>query len=404
MSIFKMAWRNVWRNTRRTNVTIAAMTLALAVEVLYSGLVIGYFQAMERDILDLEVGDIQVFHPEFLETPSIYSTIADPAPIIDELDALGFPVAPRLLAGALAASGDSSAGVQIRGLAIDRERRVTMLHQAVGEGSWLDPADPSGVVIGRRLAKSLSVLPGGELILLGQAMDGSIANDRFTVRGVLKGIADGTDRTAVLLTEEAFRSFVEMPESIHQLVIRRPENLALPEAARAVREAAGGMDVKTWKELMPIVANMLDSGRGMIVIIFLVIYAAIAILVLNAMLMAVFERVREFGILKAIGVSPGSVFALIVVEAGIQTAAALCLGLLLSVPGMWYLSGNGINVGALGGTNVMGLAMRPVWYGIYTLDTIIVPIILLVVIVLLAVTYPALKAALIRPIRAIQHQ
>jgi ABC-type lipoprotein release transport system permease subunit len=380
------------------------MTLALLVEVLYSGMVLGYFDAMENDLLDLEAGDVQIFAPGYQNRPSIYLAIERPRQLISALKGRGFRACFRLLGGALAAAGESSAGVAIKGIEVQLEREVSRLHEVVDEGEWLDPSKPDGVVIGRRLARTLGVRVGDEMILLGQAADGSMANGLFEVRGILLGVADGTDRTAVFMTGSAFRRLMEFPDGAHQIIVRRPEKLDLESASRIVEEVGVGLEVQTWKELMPLVASMLESSRGMLVFIFLVIYVAIAILVLNAMLMAVFERVREFGILKAIGFGPVRVFSLIAVEAGIQTVLAMGVGLLLALPGMWYLTNRGIDVGALGGMNVMGLAMKPVWNGVYTPSTVLMPIVALLLIVSLAVLYPALKAALIQPVEAMHHQ
>ena len=130
----------------------------------------------------------------------------------------------------------------------------------------------------------------------------------------------------------------------------------------------------------------------------------IAILVLNAMLMAVFERIREFGVMKAIGVSPNTVLAIIVVESALQTAIAIGVGLVLSVPGLWYLVNVGIDTGALGGISLMGVAFNQIWYAVVTPYTFWGPITALVVMVTLAVSYPALKAARIPPLDAMRHQ
>ncbi len=188
------------------------------------------------------------------------------------------------------------------------------------------------------------------------------------------------------------------------MIVRRPDKVELEAAAAIVRRLAAGLDVKTWKELMPVVASMLESTQGLIVIVFFIIYVAVGILILNAMLMAVFERIREFGVLKALGVGPLRVVNLILVESAIQTAVAIVIGVMLAIPGMWYLGNVGINVGKLGGMSAMGLAMRPVWYGIYNADTLSGPLVMLVFIVFLAVLYPALKAAWIRPVEAMRHQ
>jgi ABC-type antimicrobial peptide transport system permease subunit len=122
------------------------------------------------------------------------------------------------------------------------------------------------------------------------------------------------------------------------------------------------------------------------------------------MLMAVFERIREVGVLKALGVEPHRVLGMIFLESGIQTAIAILVGGVLAIPGMWYLSTYGIHVGRLSGTNTLGVAMRPIWYGVYDSATVAGPLIMLVCIVASSALYPALKAAWIRPVEAMRHQ
>jgi putative ABC transport system permease protein len=175
---------------------------------------------------------------------------------------------------------------------------------------------------------------------------------------------------------------------------------------QAVKDVANTkeLEVKSWRELSPILATMIDSALQMLQIGFLVIYVAVVILLLNAMLMAVFERVREFGILKAIGVSPGSVMRLILMEGIIQTAIAILLGCLLSLPALWYLVDVGIDLGELGGTTVMGMVIDPNIYGIISYQTFTMPLIILLIVVVLGILYPAIKAAKITPIEAIYHQ
>jgi ABC-type antimicrobial peptide transport system permease subunit len=137
---------------------------------------------------------------------------------------------------------------------------------------------------------------------------------------------------------------------------------------------------------------------------FFIVYVVVAILILNAMLMAVFERIREFGIMKALGVSPGKVMTLILIESGLQTVIALFLGLTLSLPGLWYLTRVGIDTGALGGVSVMGVAYSSTWTAAVTLYTFVGPICMLLLLAFLAVLYPAVKAARISPVEAMRHQ
>jgi ABC-type lipoprotein release transport system permease subunit len=398
MRVFRMAWRGVWRNRRRTLVTVAATSFGLLVMILYHGFMEGYLRSMERSVLDFEVGDVQIFADDYRENPSIYTRIDDPDTVLARLRAEGIPASARLLAFGMAASGDASAGVSFRGIDVEQDAGVSRIQEQLARGEWLEAADSRGVVLGRRIARTLAVDVGDELLVLSQGADGSMAYDLYRVRGVLLGVSDATDRTGLFMTEAAYRDLFVVPEGVHQIVVRRPTGVSLLSTANRVQQAAGVLDVKTWRQLMPTLSSMMDSARSLIVVMFVIVYIAIGMLILNSMLMAVFERVREFGVLKALGVSPFEVLRLILVESAIVT------GIAILVPGLIYLRDVGINLASLAGVTVMGVAMDPVWRAVITPDAFRLPIVTLVVIVALAVAYPAAKAALIRPVEAMRYR
>jgi putative ABC transport system permease protein len=404
LDLFAMAWRNVWRSRRRTLVTVAAMTLALFVTIVYSGLMEGYLEGMERNVLDLEVGDLQVFAGDYRSNPSIHTRIDDPEALLARLDAAGFRASGRLLAFGLAAADEASAGASFRGLDIQRDETVSEIAQQLERGLWLDEADPKGVVIGRGLARSLALDVGGELLVISQGADSSMAYDLYLVRGVLRGISDAIDRTGVFMVEASFRELMSLPEGVHQIIVRRPDDTPLDAAVAQIDALASGHDVRSWRQLVPTIASMLDSGRAAMVTMSVLIYLAIGILILNAMLMAVFERIRELGVLKALGFSPGALFGLILIESGIQTVLAILAGVALGIPAILYLSRTGINLESLAGTSILGIAMDPIWRAAVNMRVFSTPILLLVIIVLIAAVYPAAKAALLRPVEAMRHQ
>ncbi len=405
MKSLTMAWRNVWRNSRRTLAAIAATSLGLWAMIVYSGMAAGYLGRMERHVLDVEMGDIQVHHAEYVKTPSLYDRIEDPDALLASLDEAGLPAAPRLLGSGLAAAGDSSAGVSLIGVDVERDGAVSLVGKSVTAGHWLDPSAPSEVVIGRKLAKMLNLDVGGELVVLSQAADGSTANDLYTVGGILGGVSDAVDRGGVYMVEDAFRELMVVPDGTHEIIVRRTPSGDLDATANQVRAWAPELETKTWRELKPTLASMLDSAAGGMAAMFVIVYAAIGIVILNAMLMAVFERVREFGVLKAIGVSPRGVLALIYLETVIQTGIAIVIGIGLAIPANWYMTTKGLDLSAsMGGLSVMGTTMDPVWRSAVTVDTYVQPTVALVIIVLIAVTYPALRAAFIKPITAMRHQ
>ena len=398
-----MAWRNVWRNRRRTLVTVSAMSFALFVMILYSAMMEGYLEGMERSILDLEVGDLQVFAGDFRENPSLYTVIEEPEELIAPLSAEGFTASARLLAFGLAAAGEASAAVSFRGVDVEQDATVSKIYQEVAEGRWLDPGDLEGVVLGRRLARILGVGVGDEIVVLTQGSDGAMAYDLYDVRGILRGIADATDRSGVFLNQLALRALLEVPSGVHQIIVRRPEEVDLAQAATRVSGVAPDLDVQTWRQLMPTLSSLLESSRSAMLLMSVIMYVAIGMLILNAMLMAVFERIRELGVLKALGVGPFEVLRLILLESGIQTALAMAAGTLCAIPVILYLQVTGLDLQSLAGVSVMGIAMDPIWRAVVTVEVFTTPVVMLAIVVLLAVLYPAIKASAIRPVEAMHH-
>jgi ABC-type lipoprotein release transport system permease subunit len=404
MTIAKMAWRNLWRNPRRSLVTMGTMTVALCALLLLSGLMRGMLSGLERNVVDLETGDVQIFARGYQEKPSLYVRIADPAALLARLDRAGYPASPRLRASGLAAAGSHSGGALLVGVEVARDHRVSRVDREVADGSWLDAGDDKGVVIGRRLARTLGVGPGGEILLLANGADGSMANELYRVRGVLRSMGDAIDRGGVFMTAAAWRSLLVVPDGAHQIIVRRPTGVDLATARATVAGLAAGHEVRSWPELLPTVASIMDTQRGSLVMLYIIVYVAVGIVILNAMMMAVFERIRELGVLKAVGMSGASVFALMAIEGAWQTVLALALGLALALPALGYLAHHGIDMAALGGVHYQGIAFDSLWRAEVDGATFVGPIATLLIVVAVAMTFPAWKAARLQPVDAMRYR
>lgn len=406
MNIFSYALRNVWRSRQRTVVTVFAMAFTGFIMIFYASVMEGFVQNMERNAVGMDLGDIQLHAIGYRDDPDLYKRIENPEEIIDKLEAAGFAATQRLYGFGLASSGKSSAGVKMRGIDLKNEAGVTQLYRHLLKGLWLDESDPKGVVIGRKLARTLGVKPGDELVVLSQATDGSMANDLYRLRGILKSVGEGVDRSAFLMLEKSFRDLMVLPAGAHEIAaMRHDRQTDLKAATDTAKSIAPALEVKNWRQLQPLLARMNDLIDSSLIFMLLIAYIAIGMVVLNATLMSVFERIHELGIMKAIGLSPLRTAGMIFTEAMIKTTAAALLAVAIGVPLSLYYQSHGIDLSSItGGGTITGIAFDPVWHSKLTVESVAIPIVLLFVVVGLSALYPAIKAAVIVPVKAIYYR
>ncbi len=406
MKIFSIASRNVFRNWRRTLVTTLAMGFAGFIMILFAALMEGLLQASEKNAVAMDLGDIQIHVKGYRDDPDLYKLIDNADTLVKEIRLTGLHATARLYGFGLAAAGSASAGVQVRGVNISKEDDVTQIHNHVLQGEWLTESDPGGVVIGRKLAKTLGVKPGDEIVFLGQATDGSMANDLYIVRGILKSVGEDVDRAGLYMIEKEFRELMALPTGAHEIAIMRPDRSSdLDEATARVSSLAAGYETMNWRVLKPVIARILDLADSQMIIMVIITYTAVAMVVLNAMLMSVFERIRELGIMKAVGVTPWQLMLLIYAETAIQVVMASVMAVVSGWSLSRYLEENGLDLSSVAdGASFAGVAIDPVWKAYLTPEAVMIPVLFLFIIAFAAVLYPAVKAAVIRPVSAIHHR
>lgn len=406
MNLLAFAIRNVSRNRHRSMVTTGAMGFAGMIMILYAALMEGLFISMERNALAMNLGEIQIHAKAYRDDPDLYTRISHPEEMLERLQQQGFAASPRLFGFALAAAGSSSAGVQLRGINIDLEARVTQIHQHVASGVWLERRDVQGVVLGRKLARTLAVDIGDELVIVSQAADGAMANDLYKVKGILKSVGEEIDRGGFFMLDSSFRDLMGLPEGAHEIVILRTDHkLALSVASTQISAMFPEYEVKNWRALQPMIAEILGMADVNIYIMLVITYIAVAMVVLNAMLMSVFERIREFGVMKAIGFGPAQLFWLVYAETLVQAVIALLIAFAFGVPLAFYFQQHGIDLtNFISGASFAGVAFDPLWRAEVTPRAVFSPLITLFVMAVIAVLYPAIKAAVIRPVKAIHYR
>jgi len=406
VKIFSFALRNVLRNRHRSLVTVLAMAFAGIIMIVFAALMDGFLDATERHAVIMNTGDVQIHAPGYMNDPDLYTYVDNTYELLSLLEKNGFYASPRLYGFALAAAGKSSAGVKLRGISINRENTVTEISRHVMLGAWLESGDTRGVVIGKKLARTLGVKVGDEIVIVGQASDGSMANDLYRVKGILKTVGDEIDQAGFFMLDTAFRELMVFPKGVHEIAIMRSNrDTDLELAKQRIEEIAGDYEIKDWQDLQPVIARILDLADAQKVIMILITYVAVATVILNAVLMSVFERIHEFGVMKALGVGPWFLVRLIFTELFIMIFAASIVALACGWFIAYRLELNGIDLSSIAtGASFGGVAIDPVWPAKVTPGALFLPVLFLILIGFLAAVYPAVKAAVIQPVRAIYYR
>jgi ABC-type lipoprotein release transport system permease subunit len=411
----QLAWRNLWRNPRRTLITMAAIAVGYAMLLFVACLMAGLRWQMIENGTSLVMSQIQVHAPGYYPNRPIQETLGgshgtDVGAMLAMIAANPRirAVAPRVYGYGLLSAAHRSAGVSLMGIVPDREPQVTTLSSYIIKGGYLTARIPKGVVIGERLASTIGLAVGSEIVLLTQAADGSMGNDGYTVVGIFNTGLDSVDRGLVVMYLPSLQALLNLePARIHEVGIKLKDiTAATSVAAMLTRELGKTLPVRVsaWPELAPELANYVQFNRGVTFALFVIFFLVAIIGVMNTMLMAVFERTRELGMLMALGMRPVAVIVLIVAEAAGLAIASLIVGGVISVPLLWYLQAHGLDLGGATGevVSVAGVVMGHLWYGRQDFPAYGQAAVGLAAIAIFSALYPAWRAAHFRPTEAIR--
>ncbi len=402
--MIRLGWRNLWRNKRRTAITLAAIGFATAILVITDALLKGMAERMVRNATDIVVGEAQAHGPGYLADRSLYSEIEDPSGVVERARAAGIDAAPRSFGYGLVAHGTKSAGAMFWGVSPELERRVSDLSEKLEKGSFIGDGTERKMVLGRKLARSLQAELGSEIVVVVQAADGSLGNELFVVGGIFGGVGENIDRSAAVILARDFHELFATNGRVHEIAFNTRGRIALADLEVDLREMVPGAEIKTWRALLPVVSDMANMIDGAIWILSGIFLLAAGLGVLNTLLMATHERVPELGVLKALGTPPSRLIGDMAVEAGILGLLGTGIGGALGVVGGWLLQRYGLDTSALAGAQVSigGIAWDPVWRGVLTPLSVVIPVALMWAVCLVASLFPAAIASRLDPVQAMR--
>ena len=407
MGLARIAWRNLWRHKRRTLITAAGMGLAMGFVLGIACMQDGMFNTMADVMIRQKSGHVQLSHPDWPSQQLMYDTLPQKtvSTVQDTAGAVG--AVGRLFAYGLAASEDSSLGARYVGLEPKAERKVRPFEDNITKGRWLGTAAAGEVVIGAEMARELDLDIGGELVFLGQAADGSMANELLTVVGMFSTGINQMDRSGAYLHLTDMQRILALDEQVHQVLVvgedfERADGLAL--AVRGQVDDMDGVLVRTWKDADPTTAQMMGMRDVGLFIMLAIVFSVAGLSVLNTMLMTVFERSRELGVLRAIGMSRFSMMMLVVLEslmlAAVATSVGLALGAFLDFLVIEY--GIAYETAEGEGLSWQGITFPPVIKGAFSLRPVVITVLFLNVVAVLAALWPAYRVARVEPVEAMR--
>jgi len=405
----KMAWRNMWRNTRRTILTICAIAFASLLLVFMLSFQFGSYETMINTAVKIHTGHLQIQAKDYQEKKNIRLVVATPTNVAAVLEKVPQvrSYTFRGQAFSLVSSNERTYGALVTGIDPEREAAVSRLKSLIRKGGYLTGDDTDQALIGKILARNLRVDVGDELTVLGQGRDGSIAATVVKIKGIYSSGIDDFDRAAIHIPLKTFQEVYSMQGAVHEVVIIAASLADVAEIKASIKSALSADDYKSrlkvldWNELMPGLRQSIEMDLISGLIFYLLLVLVIAFSILNTFLMAIFERTREFGVLMAIGTTPNRLTKLLLIESlsitFIGIVAGMIIGSLLTI----YFQIHGIDIsGASELLKQFGISGR-MYPKLSWISALSGPLAVLII-TFFAALYPALKVQRMQPVQAMR--
>jgi len=402
---FQLAWRNIWRNPRRTTVIMIAIVIGVWSMIFLSAFMRGMEYDMLKNGISTLTGNIQIHQKDYRNDPVIENSMPNPLKLETALKKLLPPDAhwtSRIRVNAIASNARHSTGITLVGINPIPEAKVSFIGDAINNGCYLKPEDKRGIVVGQALLNKFETKVGHKLVLMSQDTNQEIASRSFRIIGTFKSQLQATEKQFAFVTITAARQMLKLKKGISEISIILPDNSDANHVVASLKAelSAGSYQIQTWQELLPILKVYLDIFDGFIFIWFIVVFIAMGFGIVNTTLMAVFERMREFGLLKALGMKPWWIIRDVLSESFMLLVMGIAIGNLMAFLCVFALSEGGIDLSAFAaGVEFAGFS-KVIYPSILTKDVVLSNLVVIVLGLLVSI-YPAAKAARFTPVEAL---
>ncbi len=401
LQILKMAFRDLGRNRRRSFFSALAVGVGLAILILLASVIEGEMGSSLEGAILLETGHIQVRAASYDQNKSSLKwedLVLNPDQIASQISALPQVKAatPRLFASGFISAGNQSAGARIIG--IDPASVANDPYRlGIVSGSFLTADDSGGLLIGRPIADKLHLKAGDNVSLSVNTANGDVGEQTFSIRGVYSTNTNGFDSATIFLPLAKAQAFTQTQNHASTVFVLLKNTADTDKVASALK--VSNLKVLTWKDLNPLILDFETLANSYISILYLIILAIAASVIVNTLIMSVYERTREIGIMSAIGMRGGRIMWLFLVESALLAVGGVLIGVVLGVLGTSLFNINGFYIGKMGMT---GFMVADTIFAKLTLNKTISLSIMTFIVTILAGLYPAIMASRLQPVDALR--
>ncbi|MDX1638647.1 MAG: FtsX-like permease family protein [Balneolaceae bacterium] len=406
MLSIKLAWRNIWRNRRRTLITLASIVVAVALSVITRSSQEGQYENMIESTVGTFTGYIQVHADGYWEEQTLNNSFTFPDTLRDHIQQLPAvtTVAPRIESYALAATSKQSRPAMVMGIDVESEKRLSGPHNRIREGTYFTSNSEQAAIVGYELLERLDAQIGDSLVMIGQGYRGMNATGLYPIKGTVAYPNPQLNSSLVYLPLETARQFFVAPGRVTTAALILDDPDRLDQTTRQLRNElpADTFEVMGWRELMPELQQAIQADRGSGIIILLVLYMVVGFGILGTVLMMVSERTYEFGVMLSVGTPRSMLLKILAMEVILIAVLGSGLGMLVSLPVTWYFNRNPIALSGDLESAVQSYAMEPVLQFSMAPDIFLNQAIIVFFITLLFSIIPIIRAMRLEPVEALR--
>lgn len=404
MNVFKLAWRNLWRNKRRTLITIASIFFGVILSSLMGSMQEGSYRKMIDNVVKFYSGFMQVQHEDYWEDKTINNTFAPDEEMLSQISQNSeiTMLVPRLEDFALAAYGNTSRGAMIVGIQPTEENQLTNIADKIVQGNYLSDMD-DGLLVGEELARSLKVQLGDTLVLLGQGYHGVSAAGKYPIRGFIKHFNPEFNRRIIYMELSNCQHFYTADNLLTSLVLMVKDNDRMEKVLPQLKEEiASPYTVISWEEMFPAMLQQIESDRSTALFMKIILYIVIGFGIFGTIMMMMAERRHEFGVMVAVGMPRARLAVVVIIETILIGFLGVVAGLIGTFPVVGYFALNPIPIGGNGGEFLASLGFEPFMFFAWDPMVFIYQMLAVFVMTLFIALFPLRKLLRLNEIQALK--